>query len=89
MKSFSMLNNPDVYQITERINQLCQFYSKAEVRACLYLVLTGEDSVQLELERHILNLYNTYHDETMTEALLLVNLGITQLDFNIDDDLAV
>jgi len=75
--NFALNNEPDVYQVTFRINQLNIIYEKAAVRAYLCTTLAGFDSSQKDLSIHIVNLINTFNYETIKESLILCGLGDT------------
>ena len=81
--------NPDHYLISFRINQLILIYSKPELRAAVYLLDVGLESKQHIIVMHLMNLINTFGNESFNEVLDLFELSPVKLDFNQDDREAI
>lgn len=78
-------NNPVDYLISQRIDQLCITYSKAQLRAAVYLLNAGLESNQHIIVLHLNNVINTYGFEALSSVLSLYNINDSNLDFNVDD----
>ena len=68
-----LTNSPYVFQVTSRLEQLNQYYSKAQVEACLLMRLSGMESRQSKIALHIDNILLSYDNETIKDALDIMN----------------
>ncbi len=62
---------PYSFQISSRIADLINYYSRSELDACLLCLSTSK---QTELKRHIDNLYATYTTKQVNDVLKLFKL---------------
>lgn len=85
MNNFPLQNNPDDLAISIHISNLILFFSKAEVRAAVYLWQLGLESKQHVIIRHLNNIALTYSVDQVNDILKLFNIDDKNLDMSQDD----
>lgn len=63
---------PDAWQVSNRLNDLAAFYSKAEIEACVTTMFSGHKSSQYDLSLHLENLINTYGLDVFCDVLNII-----------------
>ena len=67
---------PYVMQVTNRLADLNLKYSKPAVEAAFLVILTGLSSKQSILGLHVTNILLTYDNDTLKDAMQIMNYSI-------------